>query len=136
MLFRSGGKLLTELPPEEALKPLRRIVIDLAEKKKTVTDLKSKDQQIRYIGELKASDRPDLSRKSGVATPVEAITDKDFTVAPAPKAKKTRAARTAARTTVVPKSCRLIIPAGKSSSIHDELKTLRLAKHVHAIGVL
>ncbi len=29
-----GGKLQTELPAEEALKPLRRIVIDLAEKKK------------------------------------------------------------------------------------------------------
>jgi hypothetical protein len=29
-------KLVTELPPEEALKPLRRIVLDLAEKKKTV----------------------------------------------------------------------------------------------------
>jgi hypothetical protein len=66
-----GEKLLTELPAEEALKPLRRIIIDLAEKKKTVTDLKSRDPQIRYVAELRASDTPDLTRKTGTLIAVE-----------------------------------------------------------------
>ncbi len=64
---------MTELPAEEALKPLRRIILDLAEKKKTVTDLKSKEQQIRYAQELKASDRANLSRKTGTLAPIEGI---------------------------------------------------------------
>jgi len=37
-------ELMTELPPEEALKPLKRIVLDLVEKKINVTRLKSKEQ--------------------------------------------------------------------------------------------
>jgi len=63
-------------------------VLDLAEKKKTVTDLKSKDQQVKYIAEMRASDRANLSLRSGVATPVGSITEKDFAVTPAPKAKR------------------------------------------------
>jgi hypothetical protein len=42
-----NGKLQTELPPEEALKPLRRMIIDLAEKRVTVTNLKSKEVALR-----------------------------------------------------------------------------------------
>lgn len=131
-----GGKLLTDLPAEEALKPLRRIVLDLAEKKKTVTDLKSKDQQIKYIAEMKASDRANLSLRSGVAMPVESIKGQDFTVPSAQKPKRVRPIRNASRTTVVPKSCKLTIPAGKISGIYEELTILQLAKHVHSIGVL
>jgi hypothetical protein len=43
------GKLQTELPPEEVLKPLRKMVIDLAEKVINVTRLKSKAQQDGYV---------------------------------------------------------------------------------------
>jgi hypothetical protein len=92
-----GGKLQTELPPEEALKPLRRIVLDLSEKKKTVTDLKKKEQQKDYIAELKASDRPNLLKKTGKLQPVEGFTDKDFTAAPAPPAKKLKNAEAASQ---------------------------------------
>ena len=72
------GKLLTELPAEEALKPLKRIVLDLAEKKINVTRLKSKEQQNEYIDKLRSTDRPNLAKKSGMSLAVESMTEKTF----------------------------------------------------------
>jgi hypothetical protein len=132
----AGGKLQTELPPEEALKPLKRLVLDLAEKHVTVTDLKSKVQQDEYISNLKTADRPNLSRKTGTLLPVEGITDKDFSAKSQARTKKARAARAAARTSIVPKSCKLNVTTAKIAGIYKELRTLQLARHVHAIGVL
>src|SRR5436309_11112810 len=42
------GKLRTDLPATEVLKPLRRIVLDLSEKAINVSQLKSKEQQNEY----------------------------------------------------------------------------------------
>lgn len=131
----TDGKLKTELPAEEALKPLKRIVLDLAEKLVTVTDLKSKEQQNAYIGDLKTSDKPNLSKKTGKPLSVEGMTEKDFAskaVAPLARARRTR---TAPRHTAVPKSCKLNISTTKIAGIYNELRSLNL-KHVHAIGVL
>jgi len=131
-----NDKLMTELPPEEALKPLKRIILDLAEKKINVTRLKSKDQQNDYIGALKAADRPNLSKKSGTAVAIEAVKESDFGARPSPGGKKSRAGRTASRTTVVPRNCRLRIPVNKIAGIFEELRSLQLSKHKHAIAVL
>lgn len=130
------GKLQTELPADEALKPLRRMVIDLATDEINVTKVKSKKQQEDYISGFKSSDKPDLKRKSGTATPVDSLTDNDFAPAPSKTAKKPRAPKSAPRTSIVPKTCRLNITNAKIEKIYGELKTLQLAKHVHAIGVL
>jgi hypothetical protein len=130
------GKLKTELPAEEALKPLRRIVLDLAEKKKTVTDLKSKDQQIAYVGDFKGSDKANLTKKTGKLEPIEKFSEKDFAAKPAPPAKKPKQRKSGPRTNVVPKNCKLNIGVAKIENIYYELRILQLSKHVHAIGVL
>ncbi len=67
---------------------------------------------------------------------VEGISEKDFSAKPSGTAKRARAARTAARTNIVPKSCKLNVTTPKIAGIYRELKTLLLSKHVHAIGVL
>jgi hypothetical protein len=130
------GKLLTELPAEEALKPLKRIVLDLAEKKINVSGLKSKEQQNDYIGKLKSSDRPNLSKKSGSVLAVEGMTGKDFSPKGSSAPKKSRAARAAPRVHIVPKSCKLKVTTPKIAGVYEELRALQLSKHVHAIGVL
>lgn len=130
-----NGKLQTELPPEEALKPLRRMIIDLAEKTVTVNDLRSKDQQLQYIRNLKAADKPDLTKRSGVLKAIEGIKEADFKAKPESPA-RFRGPRPAVRTSVVPKNCRLIITVAKIEKIYGELKILLLSKHVHAISVL
>ena len=129
------GKLQTELPPEEVLKPLKKIVIDLADKVINVTGLKSKAQQDAYVAGFKASETPDLSKKSGKAVSVDTITDKDFSAKPAPTPKK-RGPKPGARNNVIPKSCKLTVPNAKIAGIYEELKSLQLTKHVHAISVL
>src|SRR5258707_1095369 len=71
-------KLLTALPADEAIKPLRRIVLDLAEKRINVTGLKLKTQQVDYVSGLGKTDAPDLKKASGAARPVEVIVQRDF----------------------------------------------------------
>lgn len=129
-------KLLTALPAEEALKPLRRIVLDLAEKHKNVTQLKSVEQQNKYISELKSADRPNLSKNTSAPILVDTFTEKSFAVKPAAAAKKTHSPKPTPRTAIVPKSCKLVVTVPKIDGIYQELRTLQLSKHVHAIGVL
>jgi hypothetical protein len=130
------GKLLTELPADEALKPLKRIVLDLSEKIVTVTDLKLVRQQDEYVSKMKPSDRPNFAAKSGTAQAVESIKDRDFNAKAVPSARKTRPPRPTARTHIVPKGCKLNVTVPKITGIYGELTTLVLSKHVHAIGVL
>ncbi len=128
------GKLKTALPPEEALKPLRRIVLDIAEKKIRVTKIKSKAEQLQYLNEI-PGDMPNLAKKSGDARPLETISEGDFSSA-LKAAKKQPKQRNSPRTTVVPKTCKLSIGNPKIGEIYTELKLLQLSKHPHAIAVL
>jgi hypothetical protein len=57
------GKLVTELPADEVIKPLRRMVLDLAEKRVNVTELKRKDQQLAYVRGFDGDSTPDTARK-------------------------------------------------------------------------
>jgi hypothetical protein len=129
-------KLLTSLPPDEAIKPLRRMVLDLAEKSVNVTKLKLKPQQIEYVSKLAAGDSPNLSKKTGTPRPVEGFSEQDFSGKTKTKTKKAKTPSKTPRTTVVPKSCRLNITNPKIEEIYNELRVLHLSKHPHAIAVL
>ena len=129
-------KLVTSLPPDEAIKPLRRIVLDLAEKTVNVTKLKSKAQQIEYISGLASADGPNFSKKQGAARPVEGFSEQDFLGKSKAKVKRPRAASRMSRTTAIPRSCRLNITNAKIEEIYNELRTLHLSRHPHAIAVL
>jgi hypothetical protein len=131
-----SGKLTTELPAGEALKPLKRIVLDLALKVKTVSDLKLKGQQEGYVANFKTLDRPDLTQKSGTAQTIESISQKDFSIKGATTIRHARTHRTAPRTSIVPRSCKLNVTTPKISGIYDELRRLLLARHVHSIAVM
>jgi hypothetical protein len=102
-------KLLTALPADEAIKPLKRIVLDLAEKNINVTQLKSVKQQSDYIASIASVDMPDLSQKAQDLRPIEGIDQSQFVpTAPAPPPPRPiRAQKITARTEVVPKTCRL-----------------------------
>jgi hypothetical protein len=130
------GKLTTELPAEEALKPLKRIVLDLAQKVKTVSDLKLKGQQDDYIGTFRPADRPNLAKKSGASQPIESIREKDFSSKQPGGQKRIRASRPAARTSIAPRSCKLKVATPKISGIYEELRSLKLSQHVYAIAVM
>lgn len=131
-------KLLTALPAAEAIKPLKRIVLDLAEKKINVTQLKKVTQQTDYVSKLAPADMPDLSKKGKVVRAVEGITQSQFTPpAPQPAPKTTaRAQKIPERLVVVPKACRLNVTNNNTLEIYRELSTLKLKQFPNAIAVL
>lgn len=129
-------ELLTSLPADEAIKPLRRLVLDLAEKAVNVTKLKLKTQQVDYISKLAPADLPDLKKKGATTQAVRDFTQKDFASPATVKPKKARATPKTPRTTVVAKTCKLSIANPKIEEIYDELRSLQLKKHPHAIAVL
>jgi hypothetical protein len=89
-------KLLTALPAAETIKPLKRIVLDLAEKKINVTQLKKVSQQTDYISQIPPADMPDLSKKETQLRPVEGITQSQFpSPLPQPTPKPVRAHQSA-----------------------------------------
>lgn len=128
-------KLVTSLPPAEAIKPLSRIILDLAEKKINVTKLKLKTQQLEYVDALKSADRPDLTKSTGVKREVETFSDQDF-ISTKSKKPKSRYTPSTTRLTAIPKGCRLNITNPKIAELYRELKSLRLDKYPHSIAVL
>lgn len=127
------GKLITSLPAEEVMKPLRSIVLDLAEKKVNVTKLKLRDQQIDYV--THKIDGADMRKKTSNARPLEGITESDFPVPP-PKAAAKRAQRATPRHNIVPKHCRLNVTNSKTEEIYNELRKMRLDTFPNAIAVM
>jgi hypothetical protein len=71
-LTLEGGELLSDLPQAELLRPLKRIVNDLASKAVTVAKIKSKDDRLKYMGSLKAV-LPDLSKRTGTPAPLDRL---------------------------------------------------------------
>jgi hypothetical protein len=127
------GKLQTLLPAEEVMKPLRSIVLDLAEKKVNVTKLKLRDQQIEYV--THKIDSADMRKKTTTVRPLEGITENDFPIA-APRAAAKRAQRTVPRNNIVPRHCRLTVTNSKTEEIYNELKKMRLDTFPNAIAVM
>lgn len=71
-LTQEGGDLLTDLPQAELVKPLKKVVNDLASGAVTVAKLKSKDDRIKYVKSLKTH-LPDLSKRTGSPTSVDRL---------------------------------------------------------------
>lgn len=131
------NKLESKLPPEELIRPLRRIVRDLAKGTVSVTDLKAKKLQVEWIGKL-GTDLPDLKKATALLKPVDAIDESDFAPPPPPAAPRPRPAPKAIpQKNLVPKSCILNVTNPKIKEIFEELRVkLQLVDHPHAISVM
>jgi hypothetical protein len=132
-------KLLTALPAGEAIKALTRIVLDLAEKKINVTQLKKVSQQTDYISKMPAKDIPDLSMKGKDFRAIEGITQSQFVSAspPSPITKQPpRPQKIPERIVVVPRACRLNVTNNNTLEIYRELGALKLKSFPNAKGKL
>jgi hypothetical protein len=131
------NKLQTALPADEAIKPLKRIALDLAigrnGKKTTVTELKLVGQQVEYIKKLEPADMPDLTKAGADLRSIEDIPASEFK-SKAPRTPRTKKPPT--RLHIVPKGCPLNVTGNRIAEIYIELTTLRLATHRNAIAVL
>lgn len=127
-------KLVSDLPPDEIMKPLRRMVLDLAEKKVTVSDLKHKAQQVAYIDSFDATSKPSFDKK-GTLRAIDTISESEFEKRHPRKPAKKRKADPAERKNIVPHGANLNVQA-KPARIFKELKTLKIEDSPNAIAVL
>ncbi len=130
-----NGKLYSALPPDELMKPLRRIVLDLANKTVRVGQLMKKGQQIEYIDGLDKEDKPDLAKRSR-ARAIESIRDSEFRAKPTEVRDHARKADPSARKVVVPRAAKLTVTDNKTAEILRELRRLKVEDFPHAIAVL
>jgi hypothetical protein len=129
------GKLVTIVPPKEAIKPLVKIVRDLATKEKKVGSFMKTEQMLDYVNGFDKASRPNLSKVTE-ARPVEEIAPTEFgTPSRAPRAPRLPPSP-GARNEVVPKNCRLNVTKNRPSSIYGELRSLKLVDAPNAIAVL
>ena len=126
------GKLVTLVPPKEAIKPLRKIVHDLATKEKQVGSLMKTDQMLNYVGGFDKSSRADLSKITKEARPVDEIAPTEFGKPPRQPRAPRRPPSPSARNEVVPKNCRLNVTKNRPSAIYRELRALKLTDTAHA----
>ncbi len=128
------GKLVTALPAAEVLKPLRRIVIDLATKRRRVGSLMKTEQMLEYVLSFDKDSAPDLSKATATERMVDEIPGAEFGRA-APRRPRRRS-DPSDRKEVVPKACSLTISDNRIAEIHKELRTLKLDDAPNAIAVL
>jgi hypothetical protein len=128
----SDSKLKTDLPAAEAIKALRRIVLELVTQEINVTQLKSKEQQVAYVSKF-GKDLPNLKKRTGTMMPVDELGERDFKPSPKPKPRPKPAP---VRRTLIPRDCYLTVSNPKIAEIAKELRGLLLSEFPHSISVL
>jgi len=75
-LEKRNGKLSTRLPIEEAVKGLKKIISDIANRLIVVNNIYRTSDRQKYIDNLDQTDKPDLSKSSDywdLDSPIPAI---------------------------------------------------------------
>lgn len=128
----AASKLRTDLPADEVIKPLRRLVIDLATRQTNVSKLKTKDMMVNYVKSL-SKDLPDLKKRGKSSRNIDEMPDTEFST----KQRPIRRARAQLqRKTLIPRTCTLNIPIAKIGEIATELRKLQVDGSKHSISVM
>lgn len=137
---KAGKSVFSLYPAPEVMKPLKRIVLDLALKHIKVDQIKTVEQMKAYVSGFPSADLPD-SAKITDPKPLVDFTAKDFVrpfaSSPRPSVTPTSSASPSAkRIGLIPPGTIINITQPRVKVIYDELASLRYAKHINAIGVL
>jgi hypothetical protein len=116
----SESKLKTDLPAEEVIKPLRRMVLDVATETVNVSDLKSRDQMVAYTKKL-GNDLPNIKKRTGDTKAVDEWSERDFKPPPKPKPQPKPAPL---RKMLIPRNCYFTVSNNKIAEISKELRSL------------
>ncbi len=128
------GKLVTTLPAPEVVKPLKRVILDLAKGTRKVGSLMKTDQMLSYIKGFDKDDLPDLTKAKDTTRAIDEIPISEFAT-PA-KRKARRRPDPSDRREVVPKNCQLHVTNNRIADIYRELRTLKLVDARNSIAVL
>lgn len=127
------GRIISHLPANEIIKPLKKIVKDLVDKDFTVKDIYYKDDRLDYIETFKNSDLPDKNKRTSkweIITSTPPMTEQTED-----KEKKKSKHLSTARNTIIPKSCVLHISPRRINKIYRELKDLDLRYFINAASI-
>ena len=129
-----NGQLTSPLLGSEIIKPLKRMILDIASKSVNSRKFNKTEKMLEYVRKFKSPDRPDFSKKVP-SRPVEGIQKAEFTKQ---KATTTQTKRSSVpdRKQIVPKNCQINVSSSRISEIYKELKTLKLDEANNAIAVL
>lgn len=129
------GEVISQYPKSELVRVLTKIVGDISSRRIRVSNLKGKDDRLRYINDWKPAERLNPKKITTMALSLAAIGSATTVVA----GSKKPASRTSAkleRTTLIPHSCKLTIDDPKIREIYIELRKLPLLATPNAISVL
>lgn len=129
-----GGKVTTKLPAAEVVKPLKKIVTDLASGKTKVGSLMTTQDMLKYVRNLGSTHLPDMKTARSTERGLDEIPISEF-----PKSKSATARRKpdpSDRREVVPKGCPVNVTDNRIAEIYKELRNLRLEDAPNAIAVL
>jgi hypothetical protein len=131
-------QLTSALPDGELLKPLTRIVRDIATKQINVNDIRSEGDRANYLNKFKPTELPDL-KKAGkaqrvVSSPAGATVAKQAPVSGPGKAVSAKPAKP--RRSIVQPSCRLTISNAKVAAIFQELRSMPVDDLRNSVGVM
>lgn len=127
------GELLSDVPLPELIKPLKKIVMDIASKNVRVSHIERQDDRISYVKGLGKGVLPNLSKRSGKLVTVESLIGGS---AAAAAASGVRHRSQMARKTLIPADPRLHVTSPKLEEIYKELRKLPLETYPNAIGTL
>ena len=131
-----GGRLRSGLPGEELIKPLRRMVLDLAEKKITVSGLKDRKAQAEWVKSFSSEDKPKLSKASAIRDVKDFKSGEFEKPAHAPGGVRRKGSNPAQRKTLVPAHIKLNIAEAKIFDIYKELRKLKIEDFPNSCAVL
>jgi hypothetical protein len=98
-----NGQLMTSIPGSEVIKPLKRLVRDIAAKEVNSRSFNKTKQMVDYVQGFGKAERPDLTKRRAPLA-VEGLQKKEFAKT-ATVAVKRRKRSVSERVNVVPKSC-------------------------------
>jgi hypothetical protein len=129
------GQLCSELPGSELIKPLKKIVLDIAGKAVDSRRFNKTEKMLDYVRGFKKAEKPDLSKKVA-RRPIEGIQKAEFVKAAPRTSAGRRPSTPPERRQIVPKNCHLNVTDNRIHEIYQELRTLKLTEARNAIAVL
>lgn len=136
-LSLESGELLTDLPQGELAKSLKRVVLDLAKKVVTVSNIKQHADRLAYLKNLGA-DLPDLSKRTGLLEPIEKLSAQASAKALAKASSTTTSRSLLDRRALIPPQaqCPLNITNQKLQQLCKDLRKLPLETYPVSIAAI
>lgn len=135
------NQFLSSFIPTEAIKPLKKIVLDVAYQRVNVTQLEKKEDRKRYIDRFALKDLPAPKKRQAVEVPLLVLNPDGKPAVAKPKNPSTttgggRPAVRRERSTLIPKNCSLHIADDRIYNIYKELQQLSADDLPNAAAIL